>query len=56
LRFRHGAQLEHEPERDAALVLRFESPADIAQRPFLVREDVREAAHEHDVKRGSLAG
>jgi hypothetical protein len=45
----------HEPERDAALVLRFESPADIAQRPLLVREDVRERAHEYDVQRGRLA-
>jgi len=55
LRFRHGAQLEHEPERDAALVLGFERAADIAQRPVLVGEDVRERAHEDDVQRGRLA-
>jgi len=56
LRFHHRAELEHEPERHAALVLRFKSTAGIAQRPLLLGEDFREAAHEYDVQCGRLAG
>jgi len=36
-------------------VLGLERPADIAQRPVVVGEDVRERAHEYDVQRGRLA-
>jgi hypothetical protein len=56
LRFRHRAQLDQEPKRDAALVLRFERTADIAERSVLLREDVRKPAHEDDVQRSRLAG
>jgi hypothetical protein len=56
LRLLHRAERKHKAERDAALVLRFESTADIAQRPFLIGEDVREAAHEYDVQRRRLTG
>jgi len=52
----YRAQLEHQPERDAALVLRFESTADIAQRPVLVRKNINEPAHEDDMQPGRLAG
>jgi hypothetical protein len=50
------AERKHEPERDPALVLRFERAADIAQRPVLVREYIHEAPHEDDVQRRRLAG
>jgi len=56
LRVHHRAELEQEPERYAALVLRSKRTAGIAQRPFLLGEDFREAAHEHDVKRCRVAG
>jgi len=56
LRFLDRAELEQEPERDAALGLGFESPADIAHRSLLVGEDVRDRAHEYDVQRSRLTG
>jgi len=56
LRLLRRAERKHEPKRDAALVLRFEGTADVAERPVLVGKDVRETAHEYDVERGRLAG
>jgi hypothetical protein len=50
------AEREKKPERDAALVLRFERPADVAERPLVVREDVPDRAHEQDVQRCRLHG
>jgi len=56
LRLLRRAERKHEPKRDAALVLRFERTADIAQRPFFIRKDLRDAAHECGVQRRRLAG
>jgi len=56
LRVHHRAELEQKPERNAALVLRSKRTAGIAQRPFLLGEDFREVAHEHDVQRSRVAG
>ena len=56
MRLLHRAERKHEPERDAALVLRFERAADIPERPILFGEDFREAAHEDDVQRRRLTG
>ena len=49
------AERDEEAESHAALGLGFESPADIAVRPHLVREDVPERAHEQAVERRGLA-
>ena len=56
MQFDHSAELEQEPERDAALVLRFERTADIPERPILFGEDIREATHEYDMQGSRLAG
>jgi len=45
-----------EPEGRAALGLGGESPADIAERSDLIREDVRERPCEQAVQRGRVAG
>ena len=56
LRLVQHAELDQQPKRRAALVLGLERPADIAQRPILVRKDVREGPYEHEVQRGRLTG